>query len=167
MNIEIDDNPIMGRIEIIIGPAFDVRSFNWGINGNESKGILPKKERGVLSMDAQWNALNFVYFVPRALDSYERKFCTNRLSFFIEPKHGERAFPENIESQLSLLVFRDKRVRKNGETNQRLLAIAVKKAIPMILQSVVLEILYRDKRETALESRIDHAIRTYLLLHQV
>lgn len=77
---------------------------------------------------------------------------------------------EPILISRSLLVYRDKRLCKDstslGENKrQSLLASAIRKAIPRILRAVIMEIV--NGRATALEERIDHAIRTYLLIHQV
>lgn len=90
------------------------------------------------------------------------------MSFYIDEEHGSRIFPENIESQISLLLYRSSRRFKDpqtGETNQVLLANAIRKVIPKILKAIVTETL-SEKSELA-ESRLEHAIRTYLLIHQV
>lgn len=58
---------------MIIGPAFNIDAYNYGVTGNEKHGIKSQKERGVLSMDQQYNAFNFVYYVLRSNNSYERK----------------------------------------------------------------------------------------------
>lgn len=79
--------------------------FSVGIVGNAELGVLPLEQRGVEDLDQQWNAFNFVYYVERAEGSYERKYITNRLSFYIDPVHGSRIFPGNIESQLSKSIF--------------------------------------------------------------
>eukprot|EP01111_Echinosteliopsis_oligospora_P011599 TRINITY_DN3866_c0_g1_i1.p1 TRINITY_DN3866_c0_g1~~TRINITY_DN3866_c0_g1_i1.p1 ORF type:complete len:774 (-),score=200.90 TRINITY_DN3866_c0_g1_i1:402-2723(-) len=166
-NIEVP----LGHIEVIVGPSFDIRAYNWGSTGNENRGILSKKERGVLSIDQQYNAFNFIFYVLRAQNSYERKLCTNRLSFFIDEKHGQRVFPENIESQLSLLVYRDKRACKSSgqqiaeSLRLEYLSNAIRKSIPDILIAVVMEVF--NGRSSVLPERIDHSIRTYLLIHQV
>jgi len=90
------------------------------------------------------------------------------LSFFIDEEHGSRVFPENIESQLSLFLYRNSRRLKDpetGETDEEKLADAIKRVIPKILKAVVRETL-SDKNEAA-ESRLEQAIRTYTLIHQI
>ena len=57
----------------IIGPAFNIDAYNYGVTGNEKSGIRSQNKRGVLSMDQQYNAFNFVYYVLRSNNSYERK----------------------------------------------------------------------------------------------
>lgn len=134
-------------MQVIIGPAFNIDAYNWGVVGNKDKGIKSQKERGVLSMDQQYNAFNFVYFVLRSNNSYERKvstlqifaryyfeinqICTSRLSFYIEEYHGSRVFPANIESQISLFIYRDNRLSKRAgkypeDQRMELLARAIK-----------------------------------------
>eukprot|EP01012_Entosiphon_sulcatum_P044184 TRINITY_DN5875_c0_g1_i1.p1 TRINITY_DN5875_c0_g1~~TRINITY_DN5875_c0_g1_i1.p1 ORF type:complete len:798 (-),score=131.19 TRINITY_DN5875_c0_g1_i1:17-2410(-) len=160
-----DDVP-MGLIQIISGPVFDKDAYNDGILGNRQKEIKSQEERGVLDMDCQWNALNFQYYSERAANSYERKYCTSRLSVFIDGTHGQRVFPRNIESQLSLLVYRSSdRLHPGGVTDQLMLARCIKLAIPRILQGVILEVAHG--RESALDTKIDQSIRTWLLLHQI
>jgi hypothetical protein len=82
-------------------------------------------------MDQQYNAFNFVYYVLRAEDSYERKICTSRLSFYIEEWHGAKVFPNNIESQLSIFVYRDTRLLRKYSSDpeplrQHNIALAIK-----------------------------------------
>ena len=69
----LPDDVHCGHIEVIVGPVFDIDAYNWGIEGNKSKGILPYTERGVVDMDQQYNALNFVYYVDKGNGNFERK----------------------------------------------------------------------------------------------
>jgi len=162
---ELNENTKLGYVEVLIGPCFDKAAYNDGIVGNAELGVLPLEQRGVEDLDQQWNAFNFVYYVERAEGSYERKYITNRLSFYIDPVHGSRIFPGNIESQLSLLVWRDSRIRSEGQTNQQLLAHAIRVSIPKILRACIMEIIHG--KANAKEERWEHCLRTYLLVHQV
>merc|ERR1711998_514816 len=63
---ELSDDPQLGVMQVIIGPAFDIDAYNDGINGNRAKGIQSAADRGVLDMDRQYNAVNFQYFKQRA-----------------------------------------------------------------------------------------------------
>eukprot|EP01129_Flabellula_baltica_P009257 TRINITY_DN3751_c0_g1_i2.p1 TRINITY_DN3751_c0_g1~~TRINITY_DN3751_c0_g1_i2.p1 ORF type:complete len:665 (+),score=130.32 TRINITY_DN3751_c0_g1_i2:110-2104(+) len=165
----LPDNIDMGKVSVIIGPCFDISAYNDGAKGNFEAGIKPLKYRGVKSMEQQFNAVNFEYWVLRGINergnSYARSYCTNRISFFIEDIHGSRVFPNNIESQLSLLLYRDKRIRQNKKTNYTLLAEAIRKVIPTILLSTIMEVV--KGFSSALPDRLDQCIRTYLLIHQV
>jgi hypothetical protein len=96
-------------------------------------------------MDQQWNATNFFFWVPRSEISNERKRCTNRISFFIDERHGSRIFPNNIVSQISLLLYRDKRLL-DTTTPPRVFASALKKvgALLVILVILVIPVLLLD-----------------------
>ena len=59
-----------------------------GVQGNPGKNILGFQDRGVVSLERQFNAVNFVFYVKRADTSYMRKLCTSRLSFYIDDSHG-------------------------------------------------------------------------------
>ena len=123
-----------------------IKAYNAGICGyakGEGGGVQKKSERGVHHMDMQWNALNFEYWVSRdGGDNYIKKTCTNRLSFYIESFHGARVFPNNIRSQLALLLWRNKHTLTNpdGSTNEALLAVAIRKVMPRLLRAAALEV---------------------------
>jgi hypothetical protein len=68
----------LGPMQVIIGPTFNIDAYNYGVLGNEKEGIRSQKDRGVLSMDQQYNAFNFVYYVLRSKNSYERKVSVKR-----------------------------------------------------------------------------------------
>merc|ERR1719478_2126408 len=100
----------------MVGPVFDIRAFNVGASGStaeqdadpdffapQTRGLA---DRGVLCLDRQYNAVNFQFYVQRHPNSYARRLCTSRLSFYIEEGHGSKVFPQNILSQLSLLFYR-------------------------------------------------------------
>lgn len=170
----------MGLVEVMIGPAFDVSAYNLGIHGGtvELKGVpttvKSKFDRGVRHNDAQWNAMNFQYWISRdGGDNYIPKRCTNRLSFYVEDFHGQRVFPKNIRSQLSLLLWRDRDrlTRKGGETDETRLAVAVRKVLPRILLAAIMEIFrgrsMAKNNKRCSEEYVEYAIRTYLLIHQV
>lgn len=165
-NLAKDMRP--GRISVIVGPAFDINAYNWGVLGHKmgQQDIKEMKERGILSMDQQYDAFNFVFYVERADNSYQMCPCTSRLSFYIEGKHGARVFPHNIESQLSLLLWRTPRFmrRHDGSTDPALLSHAIKWVMPKVLEAVVMETV--KGRESALPTRTDQALRIYLLVHQ-
>merc|ERR550532_1883766 len=63
---ELSDDPQLGYIEVVIGPAFDIDAYNHGAQGEPAKGVLSAAGRGVLDMDRQYNAVNFQFFVQRA-----------------------------------------------------------------------------------------------------
>ncbi len=72
--ITVDPGEVpLGPMQVMIGPAFNIDAYNWGVVGKAEKGIKSQQERGVLSMDQQYNAFNFVYYVLRSNNSYERK----------------------------------------------------------------------------------------------
>lgn len=54
---------------------------------------------------------------------------------------------------------------ETGKKNEILIAKAVKKVIPKLLKSIVREILL--EKATISETRFEHAMRLYLLIHQV
>ena len=170
----------MGRVELMIGPAFDVEAYNLGIHGGKIRFngvptvVKSKSDRGVKHNDAQWNAMNFQYWISRdGGDNFIKKECTNRLSFYIEDCHGQRVFPKNIRSQLSLLLWRDRDrlTLEKGGTDETLLAVAVRKVLPRILLASIMEIFRgtstAKKNKQCSEEYIEFAIRTYLLIHQV
>lgn len=191
IGLELPDDVNLGHIEVIAGAAFDVKAYNDGIEGvagvdgvdgvdgidgvdgvdgvkkKKKKMILSMEKRGVLDFDQQYNGVNFQYYVERASGEYKRMMCTNRLSFYIDHKHGSRIFPANIESQLSLILYRNAGRLKNsdGTTNHKLLAGAVRKIIPRLLKQIVFEVV--GTQAALLESRFDKALRLYLLIHQV
>ena len=43
-----------------------------GIRGDRENGILPLKDRGVFSLDQQYNGCNFEYYIERAKNSFAR-----------------------------------------------------------------------------------------------
>jgi len=172
---ELSEDPPLGSIEVVIGPAFDIDAYNDGINGNPSIGVLPAADRGVLDMDRQYNAVNFQFYVQRtaagvtregAEVSFERKLCTSRLSFYLEESHGSRVFPKNIISQLSLLFYRrnDALRLPDGNVNERRVAVCVRKAIPRLLRAITVDIFHGDASHSA---RVEEGVRLYLAVHQV
>jgi hypothetical protein len=172
---DLSDDPQLGVMEVIIGPAFDIDAYNDGVNGNKAKGILPAADRGVSDMDRQYNAVNFQYFTQRAdagvtrtgaEASYERRFCTSRLSFYIEESHGSRVFPRNILSQLSLLFYRrnDALRLPGGQVHEQRVAVCIRKAIPRILRAIVIDVFHGDR---SFAPRVEKAVRLYLAVHQV
>jgi len=172
---ELTDDPQLGVMEVIIGPAFDIDAYNDGVKGNSSKGILSAAERGILDMDRQYNAVNFQYFAQAAEAgvtragaeaSFKRRLCTSRLSFYIEESHGSRIFPRNILSQLSLLFYRrnDALRLSNGQVNELRVAVCIRKAIPRMLRAIVLDVFQGDRNFTL---HVEKAVRVYLALHQV
>merc|ERR1719277_450165 len=147
----LTDDPQLGVMEVIVGPAFDIDAYNDGVNSNASSGILSAADRGVMDMDRQYNAVNFQFFAQRAdagvtrshaEASYERRLCTSRLSFYIDESHGSRVFPRNILSQLSLLFYRrnDAFRLPDGRVNESRVAVCVRKAIPRILKAIVIDV---------------------------
>jgi 2'-5' RNA ligase len=167
----LSTNTRVGKLQVIVPQVFDVRAYNDGANGNAEKNIQPMKERGVVDFDQQFNATNFQFFVTRGDGKHERKLCTNRLSFFIEEKHGSRIFPDNIVSQLGLIVYRDgrrlfrKKGSKAGRVNERMLARCIRLVIPRLLKSIIGELT--SARTEAFDDRFDQVLRIYLLVHQV
>ncbi|CAK9026057.1 unnamed protein product [Durusdinium trenchii] len=172
---ELTDDPQLGTMEVIIGPAFDIDAYNDGVKGNPSKGILAAADRGILDMDRQYNAVNFQYFAQQAEAgvtragaeaSFKRRLCTSRLSFYIEESHGSRIFPRNILSQLSLLFYRrnDALRLANGQVNELRVAVCIRKAIPRMLRAIVLDVFQGDRNFTP---HVEKAVRVYLALHQV
>jgi len=174
---ELSDDPQLGYIEVVIGPAFDIDAYNDGANGNPSKGILSASERGVVDMDRQYNAVNFQFFVQRAEAgatrdgaeaSFERRLCTSRLSFYLDESHGSRVFPRNILSQLSLLFYRrNDALYLQGpghRVNEHRVAVCVRKLIPRILRSIVVHVFHGDR---SYAPRVEKAVRVYLAVHQV
>lgn len=144
----------LGWIEVMVGPVFEREAFNTGANSLE--------KRGITCLDRQYNAVNFQFYVQRHANSFARKVCTSRLSFYIEEGHGQRVFPENILSQLSLLFYRaNDRLNKNGVVNQERVATCIMRAIPKILLQTVLEVL----QGAGFEQYCEHAIRLYLIIH--
>eukprot|EP00455_Lapot_gusevi_P038904 TRINITY_DN4359_c0_g1_i1.p1 TRINITY_DN4359_c0_g1~~TRINITY_DN4359_c0_g1_i1.p1 ORF type:complete len:653 (-),score=213.79 TRINITY_DN4359_c0_g1_i1:29-1987(-) len=165
---DLPEDVHVGKLEVIVGPVFDISAYNDGIRGNASKGIKSQKDRGVVDIDAQYNGLNFVYFIDAGNGTYQRKMCTNRLSFYLDEHHGCRIFPDNIEGQLALLVYRDATYLKNPvtkETNQHLLAKAIKKVIPKLLKAVTGEL--NSDKSNEFDARFEYALRIYLAIHQV
>merc|ERR1719171_1760045 len=129
-------------------------------------------------MDRQYNAVNFQYFTQRAdagvtrtgaEASYERRFCTSRLSFYIEESHGSRVFPRNILSQMSLLFYRrnDALRLPKGQVNEKRVAVCIRKAIPRILRAIVVEVFQGDKGYGSFAPRTERAVRVYLAVHQL
>jgi hypothetical protein len=172
---ELTDDPQLGTIQVIIGPAFDIDAYNDGVNGNAAKGIQSASDRGVLDMDRQYNAVNFQFFKQRAeagvtregaQESYERRLCTSRLSFYIEESHGSRVFPRNILSQLSLLFYRrnDALRLPTGQVNEGRVAVCIRKAIPRILRGIVVDVFHGDR---GFLPHVEKAVRCYLAVHQV
>lgn len=172
---ELGDDPQLGVMEVIIGPAFDIDAYNDGINGNPARGVLSSKDRGVLDMDRQYNAVNFQFYTQRsdagitragAEASFERRLCTSRLSFYVDESHGSRVFPRNILSQLSLLFYRrnDALRLPDGRVHEARVAVCIRKAIPRILRSIVVHVFHGDR---SFAPRVEKAVRLYLLVHQV
>lgn len=172
---ELSDDPPLGTMQVIIGPAFDIDAYNDGVNGNPGKRILSAADRGVLDMDRQYNAVNFQFFKQRAEAgvtregaeaSFERRLCTSRLSFYIEESHGSRVFPRNILSQLSLLFYRrnDALRMPGGQVHEGRVAVCIRKAIPRILRAVVLDVFHGDR---GFVPHVEKAVRLYLAVHQV
>jgi hypothetical protein len=67
-----------------------------------------------------------------------------------------------------LLIYRTANRFKDpvtGEKNQVLIAKAIKKVIPKLLKAIVREVLL--EKSTVSETRFEHAMRMYLLIHQV
>ncbi|CAJ1395236.1 unnamed protein product [Effrenium voratum] len=173
--LELTDDPELGTMEVIIGPAFDMDAYNDGVKGNKAKGVLSAEERGVLDMDRQYNAVNFQYFAQQAdagatkegaEASFKRRLCTSRLSFYLEESHGSRIFPRNILSQLSLLFYRrnDALRLPNGQVNEVRVAVCIRKAIPRMLRAIVLDVFQGDRNFTP---HMEKAVRVYLAVHQV
>jgi hypothetical protein len=174
---QLSDDPQLGNIEVVIGPAFDIDAYNDGANGNSSKGIVSAIDRGVLDMDRQYNAVNFQFFVQRAVAgvtrdgaeaSFERKLCTSRLSFYLDESHGSRVFPRNILSQLSLLFYRRNDALylpgPGQRVNEHRVAVCVRKLIPRVLRAIVVDVFHGDK---SFGPRVEKAVRVYLAVHQV
>jgi len=172
---ELGDDPQLGVMQVIIGPAFDIDAYNDGVNGNSAKGIQSAAERGVLDMDRQYNAVNFQFFKQRAEAgvtregaeaSYERRICTSRLSFYIEESHGSRVFPRNILSQLSLLFYRRNNALRlpSGQVHERRVAVCIRKAIPRVLKAIVVDVFQGDR---SFAPHVEKAVRLYLAVHQV
>merc|ERR1712048_89261 len=153
----------LGFIEVMVGPAWDIRAFNNGATGCEELGILGLQDRGIHCLDRQYNAVNFQFFVERYPNSYARKLCTSRLSFYIEESHGRRVFPDNILNQLSLLFYRKNNVLKSnsGIVDQVKTAECIMRAIPKVLLQIVAEIV----TGAGYEQYTEHAVRLYLLVH--
>lgn len=149
-------------IDIIVGPYISIEAYNDGAGGNERLGIKSQRERGSLDFDEQYNACTLQLFV-KTTDGYKRGVVTNRLSFYINDVHGKRVFPENIESQLSLIAFRNSRGFYGN--NKKLLAPYFRGIIPKILKSVISE-LVSNKNEID-HDRFESVLRTYLLVHQI
>lgn len=172
---ELSDDPQLGVMEVIVGPAFDMDAYNDGINGSAARGILPAADRGVTDMDRQYNAVNFQFFTQRAdagvtrsgaEASYERRLCTSRFSFYIDESHGSRVFPRNILSQLSLLFYRrnDALRLPDGRVNEGRVAVCVRKAIPRILKAIVVNVFHGDR---GFAPQVEKGVRLYLAVHQV
>lgn len=172
---DLTDDPQLGVMQVIIGPAFDIDAYNDGVNGNASKSILSAADRGVLDMDRQYNAVNFQFFKQRAEAgvtregaeaSFERRLCTSRLSFYIDESHGSRVFPRNILSQLSLLFYRrnDALRLSNGKVHEHRVAVCIRKAIPRILRAIVIDVFQGDR---SFAPHVEKAVRLYLAVHQV
>ena len=172
---ELTDDPQLGIMEVIIGPAFDMDAYNDGVRGNAARAVLSAADRGVLDMDRQYNAVNFQYFAQQAdagvtregaEASYKRRLCTSRLSFYIEESHGSRIFPRNILSQLSLLFYRrnDALRLPNGQVNEARVAVCIRKAIPRMLRAIVVDVFQGDRN---FAPHMEKAVRVYLAVHQV
>ena len=172
---ELGDDPQLGIMEVIIGPAFDMDAYNDGVRGNTARAVLPAADRGVLDMDRQYNAVNFQYFAQQAdagvtregaEASFKRRLCTSRLSFYIEESHGSRIFPRNILSQLSLLFYRrnDALRLPSGQVNEPRVAVCIRKAIPRILRAIVVDVFQGDRN---FAPHMEKAVRVYLAVHQV
>eukprot|EP00929_Paragymnodinium_shiwhaense_P034686 TRINITY_DN18841_c0_g1_i1.p1 TRINITY_DN18841_c0_g1~~TRINITY_DN18841_c0_g1_i1.p1 ORF type:complete len:859 (-),score=249.04 TRINITY_DN18841_c0_g1_i1:494-3070(-) len=154
----------LGFIEVMVGPAFDIKAFNNGSSGSQEVGVQGLEARGIRCLDRQYNAVNFQYYVQRHPNSYARKLCTSRLSFYIEEGHGKRVFPDNILSQLSLLFYRNNGMLNNKYgrgVNQAETAECIMRAIPKILLQTVMEIV----TGVGFEQYTEHAVRLYLLVH--
>jgi hypothetical protein len=171
----LSDDPQLGVMQVIIGPAFDIDAYNDGVNGNATKSIMSAADRGVLDMDRQYNAVNFQFFKQRAEAgvtkegaeaSFERRLCTSRLSFYIDESHGSRVFPRNILSQLSLLFYRrnDALRLSNGQVHEQRVAVCIRKAIPRILRAIVIDVFQGDR---SFAPHVEKAVRLYLAVHQV
>mmetsp|Transcript_99677 Transcript_99677/g.228746 ORF Transcript_99677/g.228746 Transcript_99677/m.228746 type:complete len:842 (+) Transcript_99677:3-2528(+) len=156
-------SPELGHIEVMVGPVFDITAFNAGASGSEALGTLGLNARGVLCLDRQYNAVNFQYFVQRHGNSFARKICTSRLSFFIEEGHGQRIFPRNILNQLSLLFYRrnDVLYKTGGRVDEKKVAECISKGIPKILLATIMEVA----SGTGFRQYTEHAIRLYLAIH--
>eukprot|EP00411_Alexandrium_monilatum_P110235 CAMPEP_0175709198 /NCGR_PEP_ID=MMETSP0097-20121207/39449_1 /TAXON_ID=311494 /ORGANISM="Alexandrium monilatum, Strain CCMP3105" /LENGTH=1037 /DNA_ID=CAMNT_0017016591 /DNA_START=8 /DNA_END=3121 /DNA_ORIENTATION=+ len=174
---DLSDDPQLGYIEVVIGPAFDIDAYNDGVNGNPTKGVLSAADRGVLDMDRQYNAVNFQFFVQRAdagatrdgaEASFERRLCTSRLSFYLDESHGSRVFPRNILSQLSLLFYRRNDALylpgPGHKVNEHRVAVCVRKLIPRVLRAIVVHVFHGDR---SFAPRVEKAVRLYLAVHQV
>lgn len=153
----------LGFIEVMVGPVFDIKAFNNGSSGSDEAGVLSLKDRGVLCLDRQYNAVNFQFFVQRHPNSFARRLCTSRLSFYIEEGHGKKVFPGNILSQLSLLFYRHNGAlnKCSGSVNQEETAECILRAIPKILLQIVIEIV----TGVGYDQYTEHAVRLYLLVH--
>lgn len=152
----------LGCIEVMVGPVFDIKAFNNGASGSSEAGTLGLADRGVTCLDRQYNAVNFQFFVQRHPNSYARRLCTSRLSFYIEEGHGARVFPGNILSQLSLLFYRNNHTcNRHGRTDETETAECIMRAIPKILLQTVMEIV----TGVGFEQYTEHAVRLYLLVH--
>jgi hypothetical protein len=150
----------LGFIEVMVGPVFDLQAFNRGASGEG--GTLGLQDRGIVCLDRQYNAVNFQFYVQRHPNSFARKLCTSRLSFYIEEGHGQRVFPNNILSQLSLLFYRkNDQLNKGGRVDQQAVAECIMKAIPKLLMQTVLEVI----QGTGYKQYCEHAVRLYLILH--
>mmetsp|Transcript_27415 Transcript_27415/g.64035 ORF Transcript_27415/g.64035 Transcript_27415/m.64035 type:complete len:1045 (-) Transcript_27415:184-3318(-) len=172
---DLSDDPQLGVMEVVIGPAFDMDAYNDGVKGNTTNAVLAAADRGILDMDRQYNAVNFQYFAQQAdagvtragaEASYKRRLCTSRLSFYIEESHGSRIFPRNILSQLSLLFYRrnDALRLSNGKVHEARVAVCIRKAIPRMLKSIVVDVFQGDR---SFAPHMEKAVRVYLALHQV
>lgn len=157
------DNPRMGRVEIVVGPYISIEAYNNGASGNTELNILPANQRGVVDYDQQYNAVNLQVFVP-TIDGTKRQGITNRLSFYINREHGSRVFPLNIESQMSLMLYRTSD-KYQGYNGKGLIPRDFKTVFPRILKETIHELL-TGKNEIDY-TRLDHVMRTYFLVHQV
>lgn len=159
----VKQNSNLGKIEIAIGPFISAQAYNDGAKGNPDLGIKKVSERGVIDFDQQYNACLLQLFV-KTIDSYKRYVITNRLSFYINDEHARRVFPENIESQLSIMLYRTNNTYQ-GYSGKQKLPHDYKIIFPKILNATISELITNKNEIDA--TRHDQAIRTYLLVHQV
>ena len=161
--IRWSNNPNMGKVEIIVGPFISIEAYNNGATGEKTLGIKPAHERGVVDYDQQYNAINLQLFVP-TIDGTKRQGVTNRLSFYINPQHGDKVFPNNIESQMSLMLYRTAN-KYEGYQGKQLIPKDFKAVFPRILKETIHELITNKNQVD--QTRMDHALRTYFLVHQV
>ena len=153
----------ISQIQIPVGPFISVTAYNEGIIGNKSKGILPYEKRGNVDFDQQYNC-SILRLCVKTTDGFKFYPITNRISFFINEQHGKKIFPSNIESQISLILYRVNN-KFHGIEGKKLLPEAVRKVFPRLIKTSILE-LFSTKNEID-TTRVDDSLRIYLLLHQL